>query len=198
MAMSHGELLMHGATRCKECTDSSKSGGEMAVPSPENVEEDRAQLVLEKLQSDQNLGRGLICAFLAGVLGVALAHGIALSDIHARTTIATAFIGVLVAFGMKQWGRGVDRRFRVAAVLLTAVFMFISVVLAGCVHRAATSRYTFEQLVNPGGQGLMSLDFALVLFRESLNFASILRWTIGLGAAWLLSGRRIRAKDLRV
>ncbi len=153
--------------------------------------EDRAGQVLMRLHSEQNLLRGSIAALICGSLGFALAHAVFLTDVANRTTIATAFIGVLVAFGMRQWGRGVDRRFRVISFFVTLILMTSSVLLASCVARAARSRFTLDQMI-----GFLNPSFAWELIKESADASSIFLWSIGLAIAWSKSGRNPRSIDL--
>ncbi|MFT7618708.1 MAG: hypothetical protein ACI97A_002355 [Planctomycetota bacterium] len=158
----------------------------------QEVGSDRADSVMERLRTEQNLAKGIIGAVLCGLLGAFLAYGVNLTDIHNRTTIATAFIGVLVAFGMRQWGRGIDRHFRWCSLTIAIVLIFSSVVLASCEHRAVTTSHTFDEIF-----GSLNPSFAVVLFRESIDGSSVALWLMGLGASWFLSGRRLTPELLR-
>lgn len=161
----------------------------MASDEPTADSQDRADAVMERLISEQSLLKGILGAFGCGLLGAAFAYGVNLTEIHNRTTIATAFIGILVAFGMRQWGRGIERRFRWWSLGIAFVLIFSSVILAGCEHRAATSVHSFEVIVkeflNP------SFAWLLITERESMDFGSVALWILGLAASWMLSGRRL-------
>ena len=154
--------------------------------------ENRADAVLARLLADQCLFKGTLGAMVFGAIGVVIAHVVASLEIHTRTSIATAFIGVMTAFGMRQWGWGIQRRFRVISLLLAVSYMLLSMVLAGAKQRAILERTEtwdfFEEFVN--------LPFAWTLIEEALTAEGIFLFLVGAIASWLFSGRRLRSKDL--
>ncbi len=154
--------------------------------------DERAEQVWDALIADQNFVRGVVGGIACAAIGVGLAHVIATLDFRPRLTMASAFIGVLVAFGMRQWGWGVQRRFRVAALLITAVALASHVVLLGMARRIATSSMTVETL-----REHLNWPFAWALSREILDAEGLVYLVFGLWVAWRFACRRLRPKDLR-
>jgi hypothetical protein len=115
----------------------SKEGDPMSEPQaipggqPRQLEPAELALVLERLRSEQHLGKGAVAGAAASALGAA-AWAVVTVFTHYQIGWMAVGIGFLVGFAVRTFGKGVDRVFGIVGAALALFGCLAGNLLATC------------------------------------------------------------------
>lgn len=148
--------------------------------------EDR-QALLEALLDEQSPRGALLAGALTTLLSVAIWVGLVLV-FSGRVQLYAAFSGVLIGFAIRNWGRGVERRFALFGLTFTFLALVLGALLSECMIMTMHSRqHDFLAFVGD----FLNPRYAFKLVSDNLSADGFLFWPMGLVLGYRQSRRKI-------
>ncbi len=160
---------------------------------PENEGLDPAQerYVRDRLLSEQSLGGGILAGTVAGLIGAIL---------WAIVTVVTGYqigfmaigIGFLVGYGVRIFGKGIDRSFGFTGGLLALLACAAGNVLAACGMVARQHEVPFFQVLSA-----LNLEMAAEMMYAMWSPIDLLFYGIAIYEGYKISFRQVTEMELK-
>jgi hypothetical protein len=164
------------------------SGGNGEV---QRLDPSQAQYLSDQLKSEQNLGFGIMAGAAAALAGAGLWAAITVTTGYQIGFMAIG-IGILVGFGVRKFGRGIETPFAVTGGVLALLGCAVGNLLAACGLLAKQEEIPFLSVL-----GALDPAFAIELMKALFSPMDLLFYGIAVWEGYKLSLRRVTEVELK-
>lgn len=170
---------------------SDSTGATASTAGTSDLRPEELALVMERLRSEQNLGRGALFGAAGAAAGAAL---------WALVTVLTKFqigwmavgVGFLVGMGLRVGGRGLDRIFGMTGAGLAPLGCLVGNVLAGVAFVASAQDLSFLDVLSR-----LNVGIAVDLLVATFSPMDLLFYGLAVYEGYRLSLRRVTMDEVK-